>query len=246
MDLSPGSGALFEAALSRGFLYHGLCRNRSQMNWPQGIADRATCGLIATEGSSLLSSECRSAASLREPGNLETSLPEDGHIDEATPLATETAGVHAVAPRGSALLNGRLGADARSELPADILQSIEDVYSAVLAVWITRFDSLQNSLLLKAETEEQKQICLAAFQDRVRAACNGARSDRVRDNMIPYRTESVQFLASLQEEWQQKRREVYTEKMTKRGYGGDFLCRFDADDVMYRERHLAPKGLNNV
>ena len=130
---------------------------------------------------------CRSAASLRERGNLETSLPEDGHSDEATPLATETAGVHAVAPRGSALLNGRLDADARSELPADILQSIEDANSAVLAVWITRFDSLQNSLLLKEETEEQKQVCLAAFQDRVRAACNGARSDRVRQHIEPKR-----------------------------------------------------------
>ncbi|CAE7894612.1 unnamed protein product, partial [Symbiodinium microadriaticum] len=57
MDLSLGSGALLEAALSRGILYHGLCRNRPRMNWPQGIADRASCGLIATEGSSLLSSE---------------------------------------------------------------------------------------------------------------------------------------------------------------------------------------------
>ncbi|CAE7200034.1 B3GNTL1 [Symbiodinium sp. CCMP2592] len=67
------------------------------------------------------------------------------------------------------------------------------------------------------------------------------------------------------EEWQQKRREVYTEKMSRnQGYGGsastalpangvpcgigfacnsavqqssgEFLCRFDADDVMYPER----------
>eukprot|EP00439_Symbiodinium_sp_Y106_P018382 s206_g2.t1 len=66
------------------------------------------------------------------------------------------------------------------------------------------------------------------------------------------------------EKWQQKRRDVYTEKMFNRGYGGsastavpangvpcgigfacdsavqqssgEFLCRFDADDVMYPER----------
>ena len=57
MDLSPGSGALLEAALSRGILYYGLCRNRSHMNWLQGIADRATCGLIATQGSGFLVAE---------------------------------------------------------------------------------------------------------------------------------------------------------------------------------------------
>ncbi|CAE7242568.1 Cdkl4, partial [Symbiodinium necroappetens] len=56
-DLSPGSGGLLEAALSRGVSYYGMCKNKQHMQWLAAIADRAACGLIATEGSSLHSTE---------------------------------------------------------------------------------------------------------------------------------------------------------------------------------------------
>ncbi|CAK9105294.1 Cyclin-dependent kinase-like 4 [Durusdinium trenchii] len=50
MDLSPGSGALCEAALTRG-------HSKEHLQWLQAIADRAACGLMAVEGSSLFSEE---------------------------------------------------------------------------------------------------------------------------------------------------------------------------------------------
>ena len=50
MDLRPGSGALLEAALSRGILYHGLCRNRPRMNWLQAIAGKQPAQLRVALG----------------------------------------------------------------------------------------------------------------------------------------------------------------------------------------------------
>lgn len=42
-DMTAGSGALMEAALTRGIQYHGVCFNRDHMTWLQAIADRAAC-----------------------------------------------------------------------------------------------------------------------------------------------------------------------------------------------------------
>ena len=42
-DMTAGSGALMEAALTRGIQYHGICFNRDHMTWLQAIADRAAC-----------------------------------------------------------------------------------------------------------------------------------------------------------------------------------------------------------
>eukprot|EP00438_Fugacium_kawagutii_P030956 Skav228890 [mRNA] locus=scaffold194:166018:168645:+ [translate_table: standard] len=50
LDLTPGSGALCEASLTRGIQYHGLCQNKEHLQWLQAIADRAACGLMAVEG----------------------------------------------------------------------------------------------------------------------------------------------------------------------------------------------------
>eukprot|EP00435_Cladocopium_sp_Y103_P014364 s1151_g3.t1 len=56
-DMTAGSGALMEASITRGVQYHGLCLNREHMQWLQGVADRAACGLISIQGSTLHSDE---------------------------------------------------------------------------------------------------------------------------------------------------------------------------------------------
>eukprot|EP00435_Cladocopium_sp_Y103_P074779 s326_g51.t1 len=57
LDLTAGSGALMEACLTRGVQYHGICLNRDHMTWLQAVADRAACGLISIEGSTLFGEE---------------------------------------------------------------------------------------------------------------------------------------------------------------------------------------------
>lgn len=80
-DVTPGSGALMEAAMTRGIQYYGACpvlsspllclhlgrcaprlgHNTQHLQWLQTIADRAACGLLVLEGSSLYSDECAKA-----------------------------------------------------------------------------------------------------------------------------------------------------------------------------------------
>ncbi|CAJ1367828.1 unnamed protein product, partial [Effrenium voratum] len=55
VDVTAGTGALMEACLTRGVQYHGCCLNKDHMAWLQAIADRAACGLISVQGSSLYS-----------------------------------------------------------------------------------------------------------------------------------------------------------------------------------------------
>ena len=87
-DVTAGSGALMEACLTRGVLYHGLCQalrhalrkcissahaleccslrgpglNRDHLHWLSAVADRAACGLMSVEGSSLYSDEAAATA----------------------------------------------------------------------------------------------------------------------------------------------------------------------------------------
>ena len=56
-DITAGSGAMMEACLTRGVQYHGLCLNRDHLQWLQAVADRAACGLISIEGSTLYGTE---------------------------------------------------------------------------------------------------------------------------------------------------------------------------------------------
>ena len=44
-------------SLSKGIVYHGLCLNKEHLQSPQVVADRAACGLITVQGSSLYSEE---------------------------------------------------------------------------------------------------------------------------------------------------------------------------------------------
>ena len=57
MDLTAGSGALLEACLTRGVMYHGVALNKEHMAWLGAIADRAACGLITIQGSTLYNAE---------------------------------------------------------------------------------------------------------------------------------------------------------------------------------------------
>ena len=66
-DVSAGSGALMEACLTRGIQYHGLCINKEHMSWVQAIADRAACGLISVQGSTLFSDDLAKAVKERFP-----------------------------------------------------------------------------------------------------------------------------------------------------------------------------------
>ena len=54
-DCTAGSGALLEACMTQGTLYHGLCTSKEHKGWLQTIADRAACGLVSLEGSTLFS-----------------------------------------------------------------------------------------------------------------------------------------------------------------------------------------------
>ena len=54
-DCTAGSGALLEACMTQGTIYHGLCASKEHQAWLQAIADRAACGLVSLEGSTLFS-----------------------------------------------------------------------------------------------------------------------------------------------------------------------------------------------
>ncbi|CAE7220504.1 MPK1 [Symbiodinium sp. CCMP2592] len=87
-DLTAGTGALMEASLTAGIAYHGLCSlNKEPMSWVQAVADRAACGMMALEGSTLYSDENAKAVKKHFPHVLE-SLSNQDDQDEAyqTPL----------------------------------------------------------------------------------------------------------------------------------------------------------------
>ncbi|CAE6915014.1 unnamed protein product [Symbiodinium sp. CCMP2592] len=87
-DLTAGTGALMEASLTAGIAYHGLCSlNKEHMSWVQAVADRAACGMMALEGSTLYSDENAKAVKKHFPHVLE-SLSNQDDQDEAyqTPL----------------------------------------------------------------------------------------------------------------------------------------------------------------
>eukprot|EP00438_Fugacium_kawagutii_P000049 Skav202750 [mRNA] locus=scaffold3516:24380:31633:+ [translate_table: standard] len=83
-DATAGSGALMEACLTRGVQYHGCCLNKEHMGWLQGVADRASCGLVSIEGSTLHSSELASDVKKHFPDVLRTLVAqEEEEEDEA-------------------------------------------------------------------------------------------------------------------------------------------------------------------
>lgn len=84
-DMTAGSGALMEACLTRGVLYHGLCLNREHMSWLQAIADRAACGLISVQGSTLFSDELAKAVKEHFPDVLKSLANEDDEEEELEP-----------------------------------------------------------------------------------------------------------------------------------------------------------------
>lgn len=45
-DLTAGSGALAEACMHSGVIYHGLCLNTKHMAWLSSVLDRAACAMI--------------------------------------------------------------------------------------------------------------------------------------------------------------------------------------------------------
>ena len=72
-----------EACLTRGILYHGLCLNREHMSWLQAVSDRAACGLISVEGSTLYSDELAKAVKERFPEVLQALLSDGPDEEEA-------------------------------------------------------------------------------------------------------------------------------------------------------------------
>eukprot|EP00435_Cladocopium_sp_Y103_P066722 s117_g29.t1 len=76
-DVSAGSGALAEACLTRGIQYHG----KEHMSWVQAISDRAACGLISVQGSTLFSDDLAKAVKERFPEILQA-LASDADEDE--------------------------------------------------------------------------------------------------------------------------------------------------------------------
>lgn len=81
-DLTAGSGALMEACLTRGVQYHGICLNRDHMSWLQAVADRAACGLISIEGSTLYGEELAKGVKQHFADVLQKLAPPEDEGDE--------------------------------------------------------------------------------------------------------------------------------------------------------------------
>lgn len=81
-DVTAGSGAMMEACITRGVHYHGLCLNREHMQWLQGVADRAACGLISIQGSTLHSEELGKSARQYFADVLQNLIPPDANAEE--------------------------------------------------------------------------------------------------------------------------------------------------------------------
>ena len=89
-DVTAGSGAMMEASLTRGAVYHGLCLNKDHQQWLQAIADRAACGLITLEGSTLFNEALAAEIKKFFPDVLESLAPKTDH--EEAPLEPDSPG----------------------------------------------------------------------------------------------------------------------------------------------------------
>ena len=81
-DCTVGTGALMEACLTRGVLYHGLCLNRDHLSWVQAVADRAACGLASIQGSTLYSEELSKSVKEVFDDVLRSLIPQNGDVEE--------------------------------------------------------------------------------------------------------------------------------------------------------------------
>ena len=81
-DVTAGSGAMMEACITRGVQYHGLRVNREHMLWLQGVADRAACGLISIQGSTLHSEELGKSVKQYFVDLLQSLIPTAGNAEE--------------------------------------------------------------------------------------------------------------------------------------------------------------------
>lgn len=88
-DVTAGSGAMMEASLTRGAVYHGLCLNKDHQQWLQAIADRAACGLITLEGSTLFNEGLAAEIKKFFPDILESLAPKTDH--EEPPMEPDSA-----------------------------------------------------------------------------------------------------------------------------------------------------------
>ena len=88
--VTAGSGAMMEASLTRGAVYHGLCLNKDHQQWLQAIADRAACGLITLEGSTLFNEALAAEIKKFFPDVLESLAPKTDH--EEAPLEPDSPG----------------------------------------------------------------------------------------------------------------------------------------------------------
>ena len=82
LDVTPGSGACMEAALTLGLPYHGFCINKDHMAWLQSVADRAACGIISVSGSSLYAQDLATAVKQQFPDLLQSLVPANDEDDE--------------------------------------------------------------------------------------------------------------------------------------------------------------------
>ena len=89
-DVTAGSGAFMEASLTRGVVYHGLCLNKEHQHWLQAIADRAACGLITLEGSTLFNEALAGGVKKFFPDVLENLAPKDN--PEEAPMEPDSPG----------------------------------------------------------------------------------------------------------------------------------------------------------
>ncbi|CAL1156111.1 unnamed protein product, partial [Cladocopium goreaui] len=89
-DVTAGSGAFMEASLTRGVVYHGLCLNKEHQHWLQAIADRAACGLITLEGSTLFNEALAGDVKKFFPDVLENLAPKDN--PEEAPMEPDSCG----------------------------------------------------------------------------------------------------------------------------------------------------------
>ena len=78
-----------EACLTRGIQYHGLCISKEHMAWVQAISDRAACGLISVQGSTMFSDELAKAVKERFPEILQALASEIEEDDVLEPDSDE-------------------------------------------------------------------------------------------------------------------------------------------------------------
>ena len=83
VDVTPGSGALAEAAMIKGISYFGFVANPVHLGWLTNVIDRASCRQIAKSGSYLYQEDL--ANSLKEMFSdiVDPSNEEDGNGDDS-------------------------------------------------------------------------------------------------------------------------------------------------------------------